>query len=223
MRGSYRKGAVFLGPKRPNIGNFLWFNLIMSKKKKDCLVVFTPEGTGVCRPKERFVVLILCPDTEKMPVLKAEASHYNADLNNLLLCCQCVDVVFHSPDLEEVAEAHKIVLCAVSHVFMLLFSVKSPADIQDSSIIQTTQDLFTINRDPAFPGASQESPGNPPLRVIVKDAFFCSCLADILRFIYSGILSDGSGAAPQASEMKCARGLRVCQLVLSFPSSCDLR
>ncbi|XDA77197.1 hypothetical protein R6Z07F_007339 [Ovis aries] len=123
---------------------------------------------------------------EKMPVLKAEASHYNADLNNLLFCCQCVDVVFYSPDLKEVAEAHKIVLCAVSHVFMLLFSVKSPADIQDSSIIQTTQDLFTINRDPTFPGASQESPGNPPLRVIVKDAFFCSCLSDILRFIYSG-------------------------------------
>ncbi|XP_059949155.1 rho-related BTB domain-containing protein 3 isoform X3 [Mesoplodon densirostris] len=123
---------------------------------------------------------------EKMPVLKAEASHYNADLNNLLFCCQCVDVVFYNPDLKEVAEAHKIVLCAVSHVFMLLFNVKSPADIQDSSIIRTTQDLFAINRDPAFPGASQESPGNPPLRVIVKDALFCSCLSDILRFIYSG-------------------------------------
>ena len=94
-------------------------------------------------------------------------------------------------------------------VFMLLFSVKSPADIQDSSIIQTTQDLFTINRDPAFPGASQESPGNPPLRVIVKDAFFCSCLSDILRFIYSGTLSNGSGTASGAFEMKCAPGLHV--------------
>ncbi|XP_041609228.1 rho-related BTB domain-containing protein 3 isoform X4 [Vulpes lagopus] len=123
---------------------------------------------------------------EKMPVLKAEASHYNSDLNNLLFCCQCVDVVFYNPDLKEVAEAHKIVLCAVSHVFMLLFNVKSPADIQDSSIIRTTQDLFSINRDTAFPGASQDSPGNPPLRVIVKDALFCSCLSDILRFIYSG-------------------------------------
>ncbi|EPY73386.1 rho-related BTB domain-containing protein 3 [Camelus ferus] len=98
----------------------------------------------------------------------------------------CVDVVFYNPDLKEVVEAHKIVLCAVSHVFMLLFNVKSPADIQDSSIIRTTQDLFAINRDAAFPGASQESPGNPPLRVIVKDALFCSCLSDILRFIYSG-------------------------------------
>ncbi|XP_045141129.1 rho-related BTB domain-containing protein 3 [Echinops telfairi] len=123
---------------------------------------------------------------EKMPVLKAEASHYNADLNNLLFCCQCVDVVFYSPDLREVVEAHKIVLCAVSHVFMLLFNVKSPSDIQDSSIVRTAQDLFAVNREPAFPGASQESSGNPPVRVIVKDALFCSCLSDILRFIYSG-------------------------------------
>ncbi|KAI5946506.1 Rho-related BTB domain-containing protein 3 [Manis javanica] len=123
---------------------------------------------------------------EKMPVLKAEASHYNSDLNNLLFCCQCVDVVFYNPDFKEVVEAHKIVLCAVSHVFMLLFNVKSPTDIQDSSIIRTTQDLFAINRDTPFPGAGQDSPGNPPLRVIVKDALFCSCLSDILHFIYSG-------------------------------------
>lgn len=123
---------------------------------------------------------------EKMPVLKAEASHYHSDLNNLLLCCQCVDVVFYHPEVMGVVEAHKIVLCSVSHVFMLLFNVKSPADIQDSSIIRTTQDLFAINRDAVLPGASQEAPSNPPLPVIVKDALFCSCLSDILRFIYSG-------------------------------------
>lgn len=123
---------------------------------------------------------------EKMPVLKAEASHYHSDLNNLLLCCQCVDVVFYHPEVTGVVEAHKIVLCSVSHVFMLLFNVKSPADIQDSSIIRTTQDLFAINRDAVLPGASQEAPSNPPLPVIVKDALFCSCLSDILRFIYSG-------------------------------------
>lgn len=144
--------------------------------------------------KHSLLFLFSFFETEKMPVLKAEASHYNSDLNNLLFCCQCVDVVFYNPDLKEVVEAHKIVLCAVSHVFMLLFNVKSPADIQDSSIIRTTQDLFAINRDPAFSGASQDSPGNPPLRVIVKDVLFCSCLSDILRFIYSGILSNGSGA-----------------------------
>ncbi|XP_029324268.1 rho-related BTB domain-containing protein 3 isoform X2 [Mus caroli] len=123
---------------------------------------------------------------EKMPVLKAEASHYHSDLNNLLLCCQCVDVAFYHPEVTGVVEAHKIVLCSVSHVFMLLFNVKSPADIQDSSIIRTTQDLFAINRDAVLPGASQEAPSNPPLPVIVKDALFCSCLSDILRFIYSG-------------------------------------
>ncbi|XP_058512209.1 rho-related BTB domain-containing protein 3 [Ochotona princeps] len=125
---------------------------------------------------------------EKMPVLKAEASHYNADLNSLRLCCQCVDVVFYHPDLSDVVEAHKIVLCAVSHVFMLLFNVKSPADIQDASIVRTAQDLFAVTRDtPPFSGsAGHEAAGNPPLRVYVKDALFCSCLSDILRFIYSG-------------------------------------
>lgn len=154
-----------------------------------------------------------------MPVLKAEASHYNSDLNNLLFCCQCVDVVFYSPDLKEVAEAHKIVLCAVSHVFMLLFNVKSAADIQDSSIVRTAQDLFAINRDTGCPGASQESPGNPPLRVVVKDALFCSCLSDILRFIYSGILSDGSGTFSEASQMQCACGPREYWLVSHLSSS----
>lgn len=158
-----------------------------------------------------------------MPVLKAEASHYNSDLNNLLFCCQCVDVVFYNPDLKEVAEAHKIVLCAVSHVFMLLFNVKSPADIQDSSIIRTTQDLFAINRDPAFPGASQESPGNPPLRVVVKDALFCSCLSDILRFIYSGILLNGSGRFPLAFERNCACGPQLYWLVSHLSSFYHLR
>lgn len=135
-----------------------------------------------------------CPsETEKMPVLKAEASHYHSDLNNLLSCCQCVDVVFYHPEVTGVAQAHKIVLCAVSHVFMLLFNVKSPTDIQDPSIVRMTRDLFAINRDTVRPGASQESPSNPPLRVVVKDALFCSCLSDILRFIYSGTLADSSG------------------------------
>lgn len=127
-------------------------------------------------------------ETEKMPVLKAEASHYHSDLNNLLLCCQCVDVVFYHPEVTGVVEAHKIVLCSVSHVFMLLFNVKSPADIQDSSIIRTTQDLFAVNRDVVLPGAYQDRPGNPPVHVVVKDVLFCSCLSDILRFIYSGTL-----------------------------------
>ncbi|EMP41178.1 Rho-related BTB domain-containing protein 3 [Chelonia mydas] len=131
---------------------------------------------------ETFAVL----EREKMPILKGEASHYNSDLHNLLICCQCVDVIFYSEDLKEVVEAHKIVLCSVSHVFMLLFNVKSPADIQDSSIIRTAQTLFAVNSEAVFPVSNQGSPCGPPVRVIVKDSFFCFCLSDILHFIYSG-------------------------------------
>ncbi|KAK2523229.1 Rhobtb3 [Columba guinea] len=60
---------------------------------------------------------------EKMPILKGEASHYDADLHNLLCCCQCADVAFYSEDLSTVVEAHKIILCSVSPLFMLLFEV----------------------------------------------------------------------------------------------------
>lgn len=123
-----------------------------------------------------------------MPILKGEASHYDSDLHNLLFCCQCVDAIFYSEDLKEVAEAHRIVLCSVSHVFMLLFNVKSPDDIQDSSIIRIAQTLFAVNQEAAHPVSNQRSSCNSPVRVIVKDSFFCSCLSDILHFIYSGIL-----------------------------------
>lgn len=123
-----------------------------------------------------------------MPILKGEASHYDSDLHNLLFCCQCVDVIFYSEDWKEVAEAHRIVLCSVSHVFMLLFNVKNPADIQDSSIIRTAQKLFAATQEAVFPVLNQGSSCNSPVRVIVKDSFFCSCLSDILHFIYSGIL-----------------------------------
>lgn len=123
-----------------------------------------------------------------MPILKGEASHYDSDLHNLLFCCQCVDVIFYSEDLKEIAEAHRIVLCSVSHVFMLLFNVKSPDDIEDSSISRTAQTLFALNQEAAYPVSNQRSSCNSPVRVIVKDSFFCSCLSDILHFIYSGIL-----------------------------------
>nr|XP_061478539.1 rho-related BTB domain-containing protein 3 isoform X3 [Rhineura floridana] len=123
---------------------------------------------------------------EKMPILKGEASHYDSDLHNLLFCCQCADVIFCSEDLKEVAEAHRIVLCSVSHVFMLLFNVKSPADIQDSCIVRTAQTLFAPNQQAILPVLDHSSSCNSPVRVIVKDSFFCSCLSDILHFIYSG-------------------------------------
>nr|XP_009682888.1 PREDICTED: rho-related BTB domain-containing protein 3 isoform X2 [Struthio camelus australis] len=123
---------------------------------------------------------------EKMPILRGEASHYDSDLHKLLSCCQCVDVIFYSEDLKKVVEAHKIILCSVSHVFMLLFKVKSPADIHDSAIIRTAQSLFAVNSEAVFPFPSSGSSCDPPVRVIVKDSIFCSCLSDILHFIYSG-------------------------------------
>ncbi|KAM6034951.1 rho-related BTB domain-containing protein 3 isoform 3-T3 [Theristicus caerulescens] len=124
---------------------------------------------------------------EKMPILKGEASHYDADLHNLLCCCQCADVAFYPEDLSTVVEAHKIILCSVSHLFMLLFEVKSPADIRDASIMRTAQSLFAVDVGAAFPPAPRGVPPCvPPVRVVVKDSVFCSCLPDILHFIYSG-------------------------------------
>ncbi|NXJ02825.1 RHBT3 protein, partial [Psophia crepitans] len=124
---------------------------------------------------------------EKMPILKGEDSHYDADLHNLLCCCQCADVAFYSEDLSTVVEAHKIILCSVSHLFMLLFEVKSPADIHDASIVQTAQSLFAVEVGATFATVPRGVPPCvPPVRVVVKDPVFCSCLPDILHFIYSG-------------------------------------
>ncbi|XP_074935242.1 rho-related BTB domain-containing protein 3 [Phalacrocorax aristotelis] len=120
---------------------------------------------------------------EKMPILKGEASHYNADLHNLLCCCQCADVVFYPEDLSMMVEAHKVILCSVSQLFMLLFEVKSPADILDASIMQMARSLFAVETGTALAPAPR---GAPPVRVVVKDSIFCSCLPDILHFIYSG-------------------------------------
>ncbi|NXC16975.1 RHBT3 protein, partial [Corythaeola cristata] len=120
---------------------------------------------------------------EKMPILKGEASHYAADLHSLLCCCPCADVAFYPEDLSTVVEAHKIILCSVSHLFMLLFEVKSPADIRDASIMRAAQSLFAVEGETAFPPLPRRI---PPVKVVVKDAVFCSCLPDILHFIYSG-------------------------------------
>lgn len=121
-----------------------------------------------------------------MPILKGEASHYDSDLHNLLFCCQCADVAFYSEDSSKVVEAHKVILCSVSHVFMLLFDVKSPADIHDPSILRTAQSLFAVEAGAGLPTPHGVPPCSVPIRVVVKDSVFCSCLPDILHFIYSG-------------------------------------
>ncbi|KFV71090.1 Rho-related BTB domain-containing protein 3, partial [Dryobates pubescens] len=124
---------------------------------------------------------------EKMPILKGEASHYDADLHNLLCCCQCADVAFYPEDLSTVVEAHKVILCSVSHLFMLLFEVKSAADIRDASIVSMAQSLFTVESRDTSPTDTRDGPPCvPPVKVVVKDSVFCSCLPDILHFIYSG-------------------------------------
>uniref|UniRef100_A0A8C3QP80 Rho related BTB domain containing 3 n=1 Tax=Cyanoderma ruficeps TaxID=181631 RepID=A0A8C3QP80_9PASS len=124
---------------------------------------------------------------EKLPILKTEASHYNADLHNLLCCCQCADVAFYPEDRSTAVEAHKIILCSVSHLFMLLFGVKSLSDTHDDSIVQLAQSLFAVEEGNPFPSSPcGASPCVLPVRVVVKDSVFCSCLPDILHFIYSG-------------------------------------
>ncbi|XP_075710959.1 rho-related BTB domain-containing protein 3 isoform X2 [Rhinoderma darwinii] len=117
---------------------------------------------------------------EKIPVIEDESSRYISDIKNLLDHCQCVDVVFCTADLNPVSAAHRVVLCSVSSVFMLLFGVVSAKDVYDSCTQKTSQTLFSVYREPAV--ATQ----NSPVRVIVKDALFHKCLPDILYFIYSG-------------------------------------
>ncbi|XP_031413219.1 rho-related BTB domain-containing protein 3 isoform X2 [Meleagris gallopavo] len=165
----------------------------MKKRKKiqKCQRVQPPQleqpGAGQCLVSavclEFFKQLAFC---EKMPILKGEASRYDSDLHNLLFCCQCADVAFYSEDSSKVVKAHKVILCSVSHVFMLLFDVKSPADIHDPSILRTAQSLFAVEAGAGLLTPHGVPPCSVPVRVVVKDSVFCSCLSDILHFIYSG-------------------------------------
>lgn len=116
-----------------------------------------------------------------------------ADLNNLLFCCQCGRGVLQ-PRFKSGRGPQDRSLRRQPCVHAALQCEES-ADIQDSSIIQT-QDLFTINRDPPrFQVLARSLRATRPYESLLKIAFFCSCLSDILRFIYSGILSNGSGTA----------------------------
>ncbi|XP_026722539.1 rho-related BTB domain-containing protein 3 isoform X2 [Athene cunicularia] len=125
---------------------------------------------------------------DEMSTLKGKDSRYNEDLQNLLCSCQCADVAFYPEDLSTVVEAHKIILCSASHVFMLLFGVKSPADIRDASIVQTAHTLFQVEAGAARPPGPYGIPASiSPVRVVVKDFIVFSCLPDVLHFIYSGV------------------------------------
>lgn len=115
-----------------------------------------------------------------MPVLKDEPSQYISDIKNLLDHCQCVDMVFCTADLNLVSTAHRVVLCSVSSVFMLLFGMVSAKDALGFCTQNTAHTLFSVYQEPAV------STRNSPVRVIVKDTLLHKCLPDILHFIYSG-------------------------------------
>ncbi|CAI9565858.1 unnamed protein product [Staurois parvus] len=116
---------------------------------------------------------------EKMPVLKHEPSRYISDIQDLLVRCQCADVLFCTAELRPVSGAHKVVLCSVSAVFALLFAT-SRKHFADPCIYKTAHFLFSIYEESA--GIAH----NSPVRVIVKDCNFHTCLPNILNFIYSG-------------------------------------
>ncbi|XP_063820110.1 rho-related BTB domain-containing protein 3 isoform X2 [Pseudophryne corroboree] len=119
---------------------------------------------------------------EKMPVLKDEPSQYITDVQDLLLRGQCVDVIFFTTDMNPLSGAHRVVLCSMSSVFKLLFGVMPTREIYNSSIRRTAHTLFSVCPEPAV------SSQNAPVRVIVKDSQFHTCLSDILHFIYSGAM-----------------------------------
>ncbi|XP_063309752.1 rho-related BTB domain-containing protein 3 isoform X1 [Pelobates fuscus] len=117
---------------------------------------------------------------EKLPVLKDEPSQYESDFQGLLVRCQCVDVIFCGSDMDEVSAAHRIVLCSISPVFRFLFNKKDTGDFGDPDLPVAIYDLFSLCTE------DDNTAPSSPVRVIVKDHLFSSCLSDILHFIYSG-------------------------------------
>ncbi|XP_053330750.1 rho-related BTB domain-containing protein 3 [Spea bombifrons] len=174
-------GATFLELQEINdffvrnyFGGMLEYFILESFKKKSTV-------KGKKKKKHDKCLMIKAPKLdlpEQMPVLKEDPSQYESDLQSLLVRSQCVDVIFYNTNLEQMSEAHRIVLCSVSCVFMLLFGEKPASDIDDPAILRTARALFSECREDMALGY--------PVRVIVKDSLFCSCLSDILHFIYSG-------------------------------------
>ncbi|KFO99547.1 Rho-related BTB domain-containing protein 3, partial [Calypte anna] len=120
----------------------------------------------------------------KMPILLPEPSRFAADLRGLLLGgCPCSDVAFLPEDLSMVVPAHRVILCSASPLFTLLFGVRSPQDPTEEAMVRAAGRLFMVQPGDAIPGDHRQLPST---RVVVKDPIFCSCLTDILHFIYSG-------------------------------------
>ncbi|XP_059500723.1 rho-related BTB domain-containing protein 3 isoform X3 [Stegostoma tigrinum] len=122
----------------------------------------------------------------KLPCLKIEESRYHRDLLNLYCSSLCTDVVFSSKDGQEVARAHRVVLCNASHVFMLLFGVEiasHPGELPG----KVAHNLFAIDQGDIILNSSEASLHNSqPVRVIILDSLLCACCSEVLKFIYTG-------------------------------------
>uniref|UniRef100_UPI00398F785F rho-related BTB domain-containing protein 3 isoform X2 n=1 Tax=Pristiophorus japonicus TaxID=55135 RepID=UPI00398F785F len=122
----------------------------------------------------------------KLPCLKIEESRYHRDLLNLFYSSLCTDVVFSSKDGQEVARAHRVVLCTASHVFMLLFGAEIASDPGELPG-KIAHNLFVIDKKDIALNSSQALLQNSqPVRVIILDSLLCACYSEILKFIYAG-------------------------------------
>ncbi|XP_041041355.1 rho-related BTB domain-containing protein 3 [Carcharodon carcharias] len=122
----------------------------------------------------------------KLPCLKIEESQYHRDLLNLYYSSLCTDVVFSSKDGQEVARAHRVVLCNASHIFMFLFGVEVASDPGELPR-KIAHNLFTIDEmDIALISSQALLHNSQPVRVIILDSLLCACYSEVLKFIYTG-------------------------------------
>ncbi|XP_007891279.1 rho-related BTB domain-containing protein 3 isoform X3 [Callorhinchus milii] len=122
----------------------------------------------------------------KLPCLKIEDSRYHCDLLGLFYSSQCADVAFCCKGGQEVARAHRVVLCTVSQVFMFLFGVANACELDDSSG-RSTLDLFVTDPKDIKLAPNQDLHYNRhPIRVIIRDSLLCASYPEILKFIYTG-------------------------------------
>ncbi|KAM8960795.1 rho-related BTB domain-containing protein 3 [Pelodytes ibericus] len=180
---------------------------------------------GMKKRKNNLHLMVKPPTLEQpdnIPMLKEELSQYESDFKSLLVCHQCFDVVFCSTNLDKVSEAHRIVLCSISPVFMLLFNIKAESSTDDDcNILRTAHTFFSVCPEDDDPEDSS------PVKVIVKDSLLCSYLSDILHFIYSGASQWGSLKHLLQKKMKyhsdVAHVLQRVQCILRIPGKdkCD--
>ncbi|XP_051876104.1 rho-related BTB domain-containing protein 3 isoform X3 [Pristis pectinata] len=121
----------------------------------------------------------------KLPCLKIEPSRYHCDLLSLFYSSLCTDVVFSSKDGQEVARAHKLVLCTASYVFMLLFGLEIPGNHGELPG-KIAHNLFVIEKDIALNSSQTLLHNSQPVRVIILDSLLCACFSEVLKFIYAG-------------------------------------